>query len=101
MTDFTDLQLLILEKSTIECGDIEALFGDFVEDDLPATLRARVDRHIKGCADCRQFQKEYCDVIQLARELGEEVTPAPVGVQNRLREALNARLGLSLAPVGE
>jgi hypothetical protein len=96
MVKFTELQLRIFEKSEIDCGDVEQLFGDYVEGDLPQALKGRFDDHIEECEECQQFDEEYRLVIELAQEIGEDAEPAPVEVHNRLRESLNARLGLSL-----
>ena len=97
MTRLSDLQIRILEKQTITCTDIELLAGDYADDDLTTTLRARVDAHVKNCAECQKFHQEYSTVIKLAAELRN--APVPVEVRNRLRAKLNERLGLKLAQV--
>lgn len=94
----TDLQLRILEKHSIDCRDVENLLGDFTDRELPCTLRARVDAHIQKCAFCGETASSYQWVVNLAHGLKDK--PVPVGVKNRLRAALNQRLGLNLPPVG-
>jgi len=95
----TDFQLMVLEKNEIDCLDVVELLGDLADGDLPPTLRARVEDHIAGCDFCADMRAGYDLTIELARELKDEDQPLPTGVQNRLRSALNAKLGLNLTPV--
>ncbi len=94
MSEFKDNHLRIFEKNRITCRDVIRSYGEYVEGDLPAALKARLDAHMAGCSCCQQFAATYNLTIDLAHELQEQ--PAPVDVQNRLREALNIRLGLEL-----
>ncbi len=94
MTGLNDFQLLVLEKETITCADVTELLGDYTDKDLPPTLRARIDSHIHQCECCQDSAKTYRWTVELAGELGNK--PLPLGVHNRLRKALNEKLGLSL-----
>jgi len=98
MKTFTDYQMQVLEKSDIDCIDVTRLMGDYHDQDLPETLRGRVHAHIKNCEICAEMYSGYNFVVELASELKDE--PMPKEVKNRLREALNRRLGLNLAQVG-
>lgn len=98
MVDFTDLQLMVLEKEHIECRDVRMLLGDYCDGDLPPTLKGRLEGHIAECGCCREMTGEYQLTIRLAKELRDQ--PVPADVQRRLRRNLNQRLGLNL-PVGE
>lgn len=93
--DLLDYQLRILEKQTLECSDVEELLGDYVDGDLTPSLRTRVLGHICGCEECRELEETYRMTVELAAEIKPQ--PVPADVSRRLREALNARLGLSLA----
>ena len=84
----------VLEKSKISCRDIVKLMGDYADRELPPTLRARLDSHICECAACAKFKHTYQLTVQLASELEDK--PVPQDMQNRLRKALNRRLGISL-----
>ena len=95
MKHLTDFQLMILEKEKIDCLDVVGLLNDFEEQELPPTLRGRLDAHISGCACCEEMRAGYRLVMDLAKELPEK--PLPSGVDRRLRAALNKRLGLDLA----
>ncbi len=97
--NLTDSHLRILEKGTIECKDVKKLLGDYTDKELTSTLKARLDAHISGCPECQELHDSYKFTVQLASTLEDK--PVPVDVQNRLRIALNAKLGLSLPLVGE
>jgi anti-sigma factor RsiW len=95
MARLTDLELRILEKPSIECEDVTALLGDYVDNELSPSLRDRVHCHIRGCKECQEGEAGYREVISLAKELPEK--PVTEDIQKRLREALNKRLGLNLS----
>jgi hypothetical protein len=94
MSRLSDSELRILEKSEINCRDVTALLGDFVENEISTSLRDRVHQHIRSCTECQEGERRYREVIQLAKELPQpEFTE---DIKKRLREALNRRLGLNL-----
>ena len=94
MTSLTDRELRILEKETVECDDITALLGSYVDNELSLSLRNRIHSHIRSCPACQDGEAQYREVIALAKELPE--IPVSDDVQRRLREALNKRLGIAL-----
>ena len=94
MNKFTDFHLLMFEKHCIHCHDVEDLLGDYVDGEMPASLKERVDDHIAQCEDCSEALGSYQMVIDLAREISNP--PTPIEVKNRLRRKLNEQLGLSL-----
>jgi anti-sigma factor RsiW len=79
-----------------ECRDVTARLGDYSDRDLPTAERAAIDSHLDECPECAAFFASYNHVIQSAAELREPEQPLAVDVQNRLRKALNERLGISL-----
>lgn len=97
MSKLTDLEIRILEKQKLDCMDVAELMGDLVDGELIPTLEARVCNHINGCRYCQDSEESYRMTVKMARELRNR--PMPRGVQNRLRRALNERLGLDLAMV--
>jgi anti-sigma factor RsiW len=99
MNNTYDMHLRVLEKETLQCSDISKLLIDYFDQDLAPTLQARVDAHISCCEKCQEMKAGYEQIINLARELDSE--PLPSAVQNRLRQALNARLSLALSAVEE
>jgi hypothetical protein len=99
MVELSDMHMRILEKEIIDCADVEELFGDYVDNELPSTLRARVATHIKHCQHCQEGEKGYRLVIALASELPR--FPVPTDVKNRLRKSLNEKLGIELPMVSD
>ena len=95
MANFSDYQLRVLEKEHIDCIDVVELLGDYHDGELPESLRGRLHAHIEACPHCQALRDGYDLTIKLAKQLKEERMPS--GVQNRLREALNRRLGINLA----
>ena len=94
MSRLSDHHMRILEKDSISCVDVEALLGDYVDNELPSTLKARMEAHISQCAECQENEKSYRLVVELASEL--PVIPVPAEVRIRLRKALNEKLGIEL-----
>lgn len=90
----SELEIRILEKERIECDDVVVLLGDYTDQELSCTLKARLDSHISSCPFCKHMRDSYQWTVNLAHELKDD--PVPREVQNRLRNALNERLGLSL-----
>lgn len=93
----SDIQLRVLEKEIISCRDVARLMDDYTDQELSTTLRARLDAHIRRCPECQELRSSYRWVCDTAHELGQ--APFDRGVQNRLRQALNQRLGLNLPDV--
>lgn len=79
-----------------DCKDVIAHLGDFVDRELPLAQRAAIEHHLDECPDCTAFLASYQHVVLSAAELREPEEPLPVDVQNRLRKALNERLGINL-----
>ena len=97
---FTDQLMKIFELETISCHDVHSLYGDYYDGDLPECLGQRIKEHIEDCTDCKEFENSYRFTLNAARELRDREVPMPNDVKNRLRKALNERLGLSMPMVG-
>ena len=82
--------------STMKCEEVVELFGDYVDGDLCEPVKERVEKHIASCSKCQDFEKSYRFVIELAASLRPRSVEMPVEAKNRLRAALNEKLGLSL-----
>ncbi len=95
MTIYSEEHVLMLEKGEISCEDFEAAMCDYADGDLPETVKTRMDEHAASCDECDEFKRTYLLTISLASELGRS-QPVSVDTHNRLREALNERLGLKL-----
>jgi len=91
----------ILEKTTIECADVVKVFGDYVDGEMEPTLKHRIAEHIENCEKCQDFERSYRFVIEAAKTLKPKEIEMPLEAKNRLRDALNKRLGLSLPNVAQ
>ena len=80
----------------LDCKDVIARLGDYTDNELPAPERAVMDDHFDECPECAAFLASYTHVVISAAELREPEQPISVDVQNRLRAALNKRLGIDL-----
>jgi len=94
MSEFTEAQLLILEKDKITCDDVEAFLGDLHDDEVPEPLKVRFIAHIDDCPHCKNAQSNYEMVITLAKEF-RQPEELSLPVHNRLMEGLSARLGIT------
>lgn len=99
MSEIPDYQLRVLEKEEITCRDVRDLMCDYADNEILPTLKSRIDEHFESCNRCRYFSQTYLKTIQLANELPAKELDS--GAQDRLRKALNQRLGLNLAQVSE
>lgn len=87
-------ELAILEKQAIDCKDVDRLMSDYLDCELLLTTHNRISKHIDCCERCKENEEDMKLVINLAQTL-QRVT-MPSGVRSRLRERLNASLGLTL-----
>lgn len=94
MKKYKERHLRVLEKGEICCKDIRRMYGEMLEKDLPISLDGRLKDHIKECDECKEFTQSYLLTIDLAKSLRNKALPE--GVEERLKLALSARLGISL-----
>jgi len=64
----------------------DTILNDYVDGALDAGDRAEIDRHLTGCAPCRQTVEDLRDVLGAAREL--ELREPPVRAWPRLERAI-------------
>jgi anti-sigma factor RsiW len=80
----------------LDCKDVIARLGDYTDNELPVSERIAMEDHFDECPECAAFLASYTHVVVSAAELREPEQPISVDVQNRLRAALNKRLGIDL-----
>jgi anti-sigma factor RsiW len=80
----------------LDCKDVIARLGDYTDNELPVSERIAMEDHFDDCPECAAFLASYTHVVVSAAELREPEQPISVDVQNRLRAALNKRLGIDL-----
>jgi predicted anti-sigma-YlaC factor YlaD len=73
----------------VSCEKFEDLLPLYVEGDLPAEERSRVDEHISSCARCRESLAFYSELETSLASL-RDLRPSPV----RTAAAVSERLGL-------
>ncbi len=95
MKNGREKEIKILEKPAISCRDTDTLMSDFIDGELLQSTEERVADHIKQCERCTESLEDMKLVIELARALNRPLMPR--GVRTRLREHLNAELGLNLS----
>lgn len=80
----------------IECREIAALLGDYVDGTLPNHTRELLEFHIDGCAPCVAFVNTYRGTIAATRTLPE--TPMPAELRKRLLSVLRSERGSQTPP---
>lgn len=74
----------------LSCSEVLARLSDYVDGDLPAAERARVDEHLRGCDACARFGGEFRSTVQALRaHLGCADLPVPPRVLAALGRALD------------
>ncbi|HMO02960.1 MAG TPA: zf-HC2 domain-containing protein [Oligoflexia bacterium] len=116
MNGYSDLHLRILERESFGCHEFETLLSDYFDGELPRTLRALADDHLKKCPNCRSAHLLFALVLLGARDLrhhilcqedqflySEQTRQPEVGGEQftaqqriRLRAILNSRLRINL-----
>lgn len=82
----------------ITCNDIEELYGEYRDGELPYYKTEAIKEHIAQCEDCQAFVDTYELVIAVAKTL-QAPPRLPDGFRERLRKGLNEKLGISLSEV--
>jgi predicted anti-sigma-YlaC factor YlaD len=70
------------------CHEAAELLSDYVDGDLSAFRRWRVEAHLAACEGCRTVYRTLTTTVAVLRTLGE-VEPAP---QPQLVEAVRSRI---------
>ena len=64
-------------STDLVCREVVELISGYLDDALPADVRAAVDAHLAGCDGCTMVLEEFRQTIALTGMLTEEqVTPA-------------------------
>ena len=85
-----------IERTKLECREVEELVDSYLDGELPTNLAVRYDEHLCCCVSCAELVSDLRSVLTIAKTLAEHPVPAPV--RSRLRDALNRRFGLRLEP---
>jgi len=60
----------------MNCGQIRACLGDYLEGDLDRSAHAQVDEHLEACANCANELQELRSTVALLRSLPSLTSPA-------------------------
>lgn len=52
----------------MNCLEVTESLGDYVEWELPLSLRSSLNRHLGGCRECRAYLGNYEATIRLSRD---------------------------------
>jgi anti-sigma factor RsiW len=74
----------------IACAAGVELLMDYLEDVLPADVRAALDAHVAGCPRCVAFIAAYRETPRILREA--TAAALPTDLQRSLRAFLRGRL---------
>lgn len=74
---------------TMNCRDGAALLMDYLEDALPADVRAAIDVHVAGCPRCIAFVRAYRETPRILRDA--TAIEIPEGLVESLQRFLAGR----------
>jgi anti-sigma factor (TIGR02949 family) len=77
----------------ISCGEVLDRLSAYLDGELPAEERARVEAHLRGCDTCARFGGEFRATVRALRAHLLRPAKLPAEVQERLRAALHAGRG--------
>ena len=80
------------EKQVVEvdCREVWKEITNYMEGDLTAEMRERVDRHLRECPHCKAVYDGSQNVVRLLG--GNSVLELPTGFSQRLHDRLLAEL---------
>ena len=61
--------ILFTKKRNISCGEARELMFDYLDGELPARERERLDRHLDECADCKREFDERRKLLDTIRKI--------------------------------
>ena len=77
----------------IRCGEVLTLLADYLEGEVPAADRGRIEAHLAGCDWCARFGGRYAETVATLREAFSAPPPLDPAVAERLSARLAAALG--------
>ena len=76
----------IFKRSELDCQQTREASSDYLDGDIGGRERARIARHLKGCAPCAAFMNTLRATIELLR--ASQVPNPPDGFKQRIRDSL-------------
>jgi len=72
-------------RDSYDCKACFELLLDYLEGDLDAERRAKIDEHIKTCGPCINYFQTYEKTTQLLQILKEQEATVPKSTQERIK----------------
>ena len=63
------------EAVDVDCRRLADLLGDYVDEQLPPSMKSAVDTHMSQCAPCMAFLKQYRFAPEAARRVLMKAVP--------------------------
>jgi Putative zinc-finger len=73
----------------ISCREVRRELANYMEDDITAELRLRIERHFLRCDGCSALYDGLRQIIYLVNE--SDLIELPVGLSRRLFQRLNTK----------
>jgi anti-sigma factor RsiW len=73
----------------LSCSDVLARLSDYMDGELPAAERARVEEHLRGCDGCARFGGELSATVRALRAHLARPAEVPRDIADRLRRTLD------------
>jgi hypothetical protein len=73
----------------VDCRRLANLIGDYVDEQLPASMKTAVDTHMSQCAPCMAFLRQYRFAPEAARKV--LLRQVPVDLESRLLSFLKGK----------
>lgn len=77
----------------LSCSQVLDRLSDYLDGDLGADERDRLEQHLRGCDGCARFGGEFSEVVGLLRSQLVRARRLPDGFGDRLRRALASEPG--------
>jgi anti-sigma factor RsiW len=74
----------------VSCGEVLDQLSAYVDGDLPADERARIEDHLRGCDGCARFGGEFSATVGALRAHLLRSTKLPSTVHERIRAAVES-----------
>ncbi len=85
-------------RNQLDCAEVAGLSSDYIDGELPPSLRERFQRHVDNCARCNPFVATLRATVLTLRDLPRH--QASADLRKRIQECLeNERSGQP--PTGE
>lgn len=78
------------EVAGLTCSQVMESLSAFVDGEIPADLRARIEAHVAGCHLCERFGADFVRLLDAMRQHLAAPEPVPAEVADRLRAVLRA-----------